>query len=57
LLTDIISIRDDFRQFNYRLAKGRMLRDCAIKAITIATQLLAQPLKAINEIDLINRSH
>ena len=52
------SIRDDFRQFHYRLAKRRMLRDCAMKLITIIIQLLAQPLKAIDEmIDLINRLH
>ena len=34
-----------------------MLRNCAMKPITIAIQLLAQPLKAFNEmIKLIDRS-
>jgi hypothetical protein len=33
-----------------------MLRDCLMKPITITIQLLAQPLKALNEvIDLMNR--
>jgi hypothetical protein len=34
------------------------LRDLTMKAVTVIVQLLAQPLKALNEmIDLLNRSN
>jgi hypothetical protein len=50
------SIRDDFRQLNYRLAKRHVLHDLAVKAVTIIIQLLPHSLKAINKmIDLMNR--
>jgi hypothetical protein len=40
------------------LAERRMLRDCVMKPITVAIQLLAQPLKAIDKmIDLLNRTN
>jgi len=49
-------IRDDLRQFNYRPAKRRILHDLTMKVVTVIVQLLAQPLKAVNEmIDFTNR--